>query len=112
MLSGTAVRIPVWHYFLDFFFLFHFCFSFAFVFTLYSFLIRTSSQKLLNQTDVVIDEELEKVITIYISTDTDIGGSASGYEYPSGETTETSSETEACLHLDFECILFRMLKFS
>ena len=55
---------------------------------------------LLNQTDVVVDEELEKVIiTIYNSTETDIGGNELGYEYSSGETTETSSETEACLQL-------------
>ena len=67
---------------------------------MYSFLIRKSSQKLLNQTDVAIDEELEKVIiTIYSRTDTDIGDDASVYEYSSGETTETPSETEACLQL-------------
>ena len=48
------------------------------------------------------DEELEKVIkSIYSSTETDIGDYESGYEYPSGETTETSSETEACLQLKF-----------
>ena len=53
---------------------------------------------LLNQTDVAVDEEFEKVIiTIYSSTETDIGDNESGYEYSSGETTETSSETEACL---------------
>ena len=55
---------------------------------------------LLNQTDVVVDEELEKVIiTIYSSTETDIRGNELGYEFSSGETTETSSETEACLQL-------------
>ena len=55
---------------------------------------------LLNQNDVAVDEELEKVIiTIYSSTETDIGDNESGYEYSSGETTETSSETEACLQL-------------
>ena len=49
---------------------------------------------------MAIDEELEKVITaIYSSTDTDAGDNESGYEYSSGETTETSSETEACLQL-------------
>ena len=45
-----------------------------------------------NQTDVAVDEELEKVIiTIYSSTETDIGDNV----YSSGESTETSSETEA-----------------
>ena len=53
-----------------------------------------------NQTDVAVVEELEKVIiTIYSSTETDIGDNVSGYEYSSGESTETSSETEACLQL-------------
>ena len=58
---------------------------------------------LLNQTDVAVDEELEKVIiTIYSSTETDIGDNELGYEYSSGgETAETSSETEACLQLGF-----------
>ena len=52
-----------------------------------------------NQT-VAVHEELEKVIiTIYSSTETDIGDNVSGYEYSSGESTETSSETEACLQL-------------
>ena len=52
---------------------------------------------LLNQTDVAVDVDLEKIIiTIYNSTETDIGNNESGYEYSSGETTETSSETEAC----------------
>ena len=55
---------------------------------------------LLNQTDVAADEELEKVIIIICSSiETDIGGNASGYDYSSGETTETSSETEAYLQL-------------
>ena len=55
---------------------------------------------LINQTNVAVDEELEKVIiTIYSSTETDIGDNESGYEYFSGETTETSSEAEACLQL-------------
>ena len=49
---------------------------------------------LLNQTDVAAVEELEKVIIIiYSSTETDIGDNESGYEYSSGEITETSSET-------------------
>ena len=48
---------------------------------------------------MAVDEELEKVITIYSSTDTDIWDNESGYEYSSGETAETSSETEACLQL-------------
>ena len=51
---------------------------------------------LLNQTDVAVDEELEKVIiTIYSSTETDIGDNELDYEYSSRETTETSSETDA-----------------
>ena len=62
------------------------------------FVIRKSSQMLVNQTDWAVDEELEKVIiAIYSSTETDIWDNESGYEYSSGETTETSSETEACL---------------
>ena len=49
---------------------------------------------LLNQNDVAVDEDLEKVfITIDSSTETDIGDKESGYEYSSGETIETSSET-------------------
>ena len=56
---------------------------------------------LLNQTDVVVDMELEKVIiTIYSSIETDIRDNESDYEYSSGETTKTSSETEACLQLE------------
>ena len=55
---------------------------------------------LLNQTDVALDEELEKVvITIYSSTETDIVDNDSGFEYSSGQTIETSSETEVCLQL-------------
>ena len=55
---------------------------------------------LLNQTDLTVDEELEKaIITIYSSTETDIRDNESGYEYSSGETAETSIETEACLQL-------------
>ena len=47
---------------------------------------------LLNQTDVAVVEVLEKVIiTIYSSTETDIGDNEPGYEY--------SSETDACLQL-------------
>ena len=46
------------------------------------------------------DEELEKVIiTIDRSTETDFGDYESGYEYSSGETTETASETEEYLQL-------------
>ena len=87
---GAAVRIPVWH----------FVFSFDFFFILYWFIFRKSSQMPLNQTDVAVDEELEKVvITIYSSTETDIEDNELGYAYSSGETTETSSETEACLQL-------------
>ena len=55
---------------------------------------------LLKQTDVAVDEQLEEVIiTIYSSTETDTGDIESGYEYSSGETIETSSETEACPQL-------------
>ena len=58
---------------------------------------------LLNQTDVVVDEGLVKVIIIiYSSTETDIGDHESGYEYSFAESTETSSETEACLQLRFQ----------
>ena len=40
----------------------------------------------LNQTDVAVDEELEKVIiAIDSSTETDFGDYESGYEYSSGE---------------------------
>ena len=53
---------------------------------------------LLNQTDVAVDEELV-IGTIYSSNETDFGDYESGYVYSSGETTETSSETEACLQL-------------
>ena len=57
----------------------------------------------LNQTDVAVDEELEKVIiTIDSSTETDIGDYESDYEYSSGETSETSSEAEACLQLGWQ----------
>ena len=53
---------------------------------------------LLNQTDVAVDNELEMVvITVYSSTETVTGDNESGYKYSSGETTETSNETEACL---------------
>ena len=55
---------------------------------------------LLNQTDVVVDEDLEKVIihvTINNSTETDVWDYVSGYEYFAGETIETSIETKACL---------------
>ena len=46
------------------------------------------------QTDVAVDEELEKIITaLDSSSDTDCGGS----EYSAGEMTEISGETEACL---------------
>ena len=62
---------------------------------------------LLHQNDVAVDEELEKVIiAIDSSPETDIGDKESGYYYSSGETTETSSETMACLQLGW------MLKFN
>ena len=55
---------------------------------------------LLNQTGVAVDGELEKIIiTIYSSTEPDIGDKESGYEYSSGETTETSIETELGLRV-------------
>ena len=39
---------------------------------------------LLNQTDVAVDEELEKVVrTIHSSIETDIGDNELGYEYSS-----------------------------
>ena len=48
------------------------------------------------QTDVAIDDELQKIIiTLDSSTETDFGD----YEYSSGETTDTASETEAHLQL-------------
>ena len=82
-----------------FFFFFFFFFSFSLHLILSSFcinlnfLIRKSSQMLLNQT-------VEKVIkNDYSSTETDIGHNMSGYEYSSGDTNVTSSETEACLQL-------------
>ena len=47
-----------------------------------------------NQTDLVVDKELEKIImTNYRSIVTDIGDNESGYENSFGETTETSNET-------------------
>ena len=55
---------------------------------------------LLNQTDVAVNEELEKVIiTIDSCTETDFGHYESDYQYSSGETSVTPSETEACLQL-------------
>ena len=45
-----------------------------------------------NQTDVAVDEELERVRDRH-------RGQRLRYEYSSGETIETSSETEACLQL-------------
>ena len=82
-----------------FFFFFHIlfiCLLLHFVIISYS----KTSQMLLNQTDVAVDEELEMVvITVYSSTETDMGYNESGYEYSSGETTETTSEIEACLQL-------------
>ena len=67
---------------------------------------------LLNQTDVAVDEELEKVIlAIDSSTETDFGDCESGYEYSSRETTEPPVKQRRVYSLD-ECILIRMLKFS
>ena len=44
---------------------------------------------LLNQTDVAVDEELEKIIiTIGSSNETDFGDYESSYEYYLGETTQ------------------------
>lgn len=48
------------------------------------------------QTDVVVDEELEETI---INLDSSLDSGCGEYEYLSGETTETSSETVACLQL-------------
>ena len=99
--------MPVWychtifleHVYLFIFFFFFIFFSFDFFFILYKFLIRKSFQMLLNQTDVAVDEELEKVIkTIYSSTQTS-GITNRATSTLRGETTETSSETEACLPL-------------
>ena len=68
---------------------------------------------LLNQTDVVVHEELEKVIiSIYSSTETDIGVNESGYEYPPEKLQKPPVKQRRVYSLDFECILFRMLKFS
>ena len=48
------------------------------------------------QTDVAIDEELEKIIiTLDRGTETDFGD----YDYSSRHTTDTTSETEAHLQL-------------
>ena len=52
---------------------------------------------LLNQTDVVVDEDLEKVI-IPIDSSTEGTMSRATSTFPE-KTTETSSETEACLQL-------------
>ena len=51
-----------------------------------------------HQTDKVVDEDLEKVI---IAIDSSIEGTTSRATstLPGGETTETSSEAEACLQL-------------
>ena len=67
---------------------------------------------LLSQTDVAVDEELEKVIiTIYSSTETDIGDE-SGYEYSPEKLQKPPVKQRRVYSLNFECILFRMLKFS
>ena len=88
---GTFLFSFSFFFFLFFFFIF---FSFDVYFILYYFFIRKSSPVLLNQTDEAVDETLENVIiTIDSRPETDIGYYESGYEYSSGETVETSSET-------------------
>ena len=68
---------------------------------------------LLNQTDLVVDGELEKVvITIYSSTQTDIGDNESGYEYSPEKLQKPPVKQRRVYRLDFECILFRNVKFS
>ena len=55
---------------------------------------------LLNQTDVAVDEELEKVIiTIGSSTETDFGDYETGLRVLFRRNYRPSSEIEACLEL-------------
>ena len=61
---------------------------------------------LINQTDVAVDEELEKVIiTIDSNTKTNFMDYKSGYKYSSGETTEPPANQRRVYNLD-KCILF------
>ena len=66
-----------------------------------------------NQTDVEVDEELEKVIiTIDSSTEADIGD----HEWARNTLPEKLQippvKQRPVYNLDFECTLFRMLKFN
>ena len=65
------------------------------------FVVLICYSKIFPNANVAVDEELEKIIiAIYSSTVTYIGDNESGYKYSSGETTETSRETDmACLQL-------------
>ena len=68
---------------------------------------------LLNQTDVEVNEELEKVIiTIDSSTEADIGD----HEWARSTLPEKPQippvKQRHVYNLDFECTLFRMLKFN
>ena len=68
---------------------------------------------LLNQTDVAVDEELEKVIiTIYSSTETDIRDNESGYGYSPEKLQKPPVKQRRVYRLDLEFILFRTLKLS
>ena len=65
-----------------------------------------------NQTDVAVDEELEKVIvTIYSSTETDIGMTSQATSTLPEKLQKHPVKQRRVYSLDFECILFRMLKF-
>ena len=99
-------------FFLNFFFYFLFEFFSSFCINL-NFLIRKSSQTLLNQTDVAVVEELEKVIiNIYSSTETDIGTTSRATSTLPEKLRQPPVKQRCVYSLDFECILFRMLKFS
>ena len=98
-------------FFLNFLYFVFLHLIFFFIFS--SFLIRKSSQMLINQTDVAVDEELEKVIiTIYSSTETGIRDNESGYEFYPEKLKKPPEKQRRVYNLDFECILFRKLKVS
>ena len=67
---------------------------------------------LLNQTDKAVDEELEAISTIYSSTETDIRYNESSYEYLPEKLQKPPEKQRRVYSLDFECLMFRMLKFS
>ena len=68
---------------------------------------------LLTQTDVAVDEELEKVIiSIFSSTETDIGNNESGYEYSPEKLQKPPVNQRRVYCLEFECTLFQMLKLT